>query len=58
MKIILDESVPQNLTSRKTALVALGTNNWSFIKAGIGEIIAAIDAARPGSYREVEITLI
>jgi hypothetical protein len=45
----------QNLTGRKMALVVLNTNNWSFIKAGIGEIIAAIDAARPGSYAEVEI---
>jgi hypothetical protein len=37
------------------ALVVLSTNNWSFIKAGLGEIMAAIDAAAPGSYTEVKI---
>jgi hypothetical protein len=48
-------SYQQNLTGRKMALVALSTNNWSFIKAGVGEIKAAIDAATPGGYAEVEI---
>ena len=48
-------SYQQNLTGRQMALVVLSTNNWSFIKAGIGEIVAAIDAAAPGSYAEVEI---
>ena len=45
----------QNLTGRKMALVVLSTNNWSFIKTGIGGIMAAIEAATPGSYTEVEI---
>jgi hypothetical protein len=48
-------SYQQNLTGRKMALVVLSTNNWDFIKAGIGEIIAAVDAATPGSYTEVKI---
>jgi len=48
-------SYQQNLTGRKMALVVLNTNNWSFIKAGISEIMAAVDAAIPGSYAEVEI---
>jgi len=48
-------SYQQNLTGRKMALVALSTNNWSFIKAGIGAVMAAIQAAQPGSYTEVEI---
>lgn len=47
----------QNLTGRKMALVVLSTNNWSFIQVGIGAIVAAIDAAKPGSYTEVEIPL-
>ena len=50
-------SYQQNLTRRKMALVVLSTNNWSFIKAGIGGIMAAIDGAKPGSYTEVEIPL-
>jgi hypothetical protein len=48
-------SYQQNLTGRKMALVVLSTNNWRFVKAGIGEIIAAVDAAAPGSYTEVKI---
>jgi hypothetical protein len=48
-------SYQQNLTGRKMALVVLSTNNWDFIKAGVGEIIAAIGAATPGSYTEVKI---
>jgi len=48
-------SYQQNLTGRKIALVVLSTNNWSFIHAGIGAIVAAIDVAKPGSYTEVEI---
>jgi hypothetical protein len=35
----------------------LSTNNWSFIKAHIGEIMTAVDAAKAGSYTEVEIPL-
>jgi hypothetical protein len=45
----------QNLTGRKMALLVLSTNNWSIIKTHVGEIMAAIDAAAPGSYTEVEI---
>jgi hypothetical protein len=37
------------------ALVVLSTNNWSFIKASILGIMAAVEAATPGSYTEVEI---
>ena len=48
-------SYQQNLTGRKMALVVLSTNNWSFIKAGVGKIMAVIEAAKPGSYTEVEI---
>jgi hypothetical protein len=44
----------QNLTSRKLALV-LSTNNWSFVQASIGAVMAAVEAAAPGSYFEVEI---
>jgi len=45
----------QNLTGRKIALVVLSTNNWSYIKAAIGEVMAVVDTVTPGSYREVEI---
>src|SRR3984957_4983849 len=44
-------SYQQNLTRRKIALVVPSTNNWSFIQAGVSEIMAAVAAASPGSYR-------
>lgn len=45
----------QNLTGRKMAVLALSTNNWELVKAGIAEIVAAISGVTPGSYTEVEI---
>jgi hypothetical protein len=48
-------SYQQNLARRKIALVVLSTNNWSFIKAHVRALMAAIDAVMPGSYIEVEI---
>jgi hypothetical protein len=45
----------QNLAERKIAFVVLGQGRWSVIKRHIGEVVAAINAARPGSYTEVEI---
>jgi hypothetical protein len=50
-------SYQQNLTGRKLALIVLSTNNWSFISAHIGAVVAAIDAVKPGSYAKVEIPL-
>ena len=37
------------------ALLALSTNNWSLIKAHVAEIMAAIEAATPGTFAKVEI---
>jgi hypothetical protein len=45
----------QNLTRRRMAIVVLSTNNWSMVKANIGLIMAAINAATRGSYAEVRI---
>ena len=45
----------QNLSGRKMAILVLSTNNWSYVKASIGKIMAAIDATAPSSYTEVEI---
>jgi hypothetical protein len=50
-------SYQQNLKGRKMALVVLSTNNWSFIKAHVGLVMAAVDAVQPGSYTEVEVPL-
>jgi len=45
----------QNLAGRKIALVVLGQGRWSAIKRHIAEVLTAINAARPGSYTEVQI---
>jgi len=45
----------QNLKGRRVALVVLSTNNWASIQMHHVGIIAAISAATPGSYAEVEI---
>jgi hypothetical protein len=45
----------QNLAGRKIALVVLGKGRWSIIKPHVAQIVAAINAATPGSFAEVEI---
>jgi len=47
----------QNLTGRRMAIVVLGTGRWKFIKARLPAIAAAVAAATPGSFAEVEIPL-
>lgn len=48
-------SYQQNLSRRKIAIVVLSTNNWAFINAHVGLVVAAVDAATPASYAEVQI---
>ncbi len=46
----------QNLTGRKIALVVItGTTKWSRVRLYLERITAAVNAATPGSYTEVEI---
>jgi hypothetical protein len=45
----------QNLTGRKIAIVVLGQGRWSLIKPHVAQVVAAVNAATPGSYAEVEI---
>ena len=50
----------QNLTGRKIAgrklaVVVLGKGRWSLIKPHVAQIVAAVNAATPGSFAEVEI---
>ena len=45
----------QNLSGRKIAIVVLGQGRWSLLKRHVVEIIAAVNAAVPGSFAEVEI---
>ena len=45
----------QNLTVRTIALVVLGNLQWPILRLHIERVVAAVNAARPGSYTEVEI---
>jgi hypothetical protein len=45
----------QNLTGRRIALVVLSTPQWPRVRLHMERIAAAVNAATPGSYAEVEI---
>jgi len=46
----------QNLEGRKIALVVLGQGRWSLIRHHVAQVVAAVNAATPGSFTEVEIS--
>ncbi len=45
----------QNLEGRRIALVVLSTPRWPVVKLHVDKIVAAVTAATPASYVEVEI---
>jgi hypothetical protein len=45
----------QNLRGRKIALVVLSTPQWPVVRLQIERIAAAVSAATPGSYIEVNL---
>jgi hypothetical protein len=45
----------QNLSGRQISIVVLGKGRWSLIKPHVAAVVAAVDAAKPGSFFEVEI---
>jgi hypothetical protein len=45
----------QNLTSRTIAFVVLGNQQWPVLRLYVERVVAAVDAATPGSCTEVEI---
>ncbi len=45
----------QNFANRRIAVVVLGNGLWPFVKPMLPQVAAAVNAARPGSYTEVEI---
>ena len=47
----------QNLAGRKIAVVVLtGTTKWSRVRLHFLRIASVVDAAKPSSYREIEIS--
>ena len=45
----------QNLTMRGIAVVVLGNPQWPVLRRHVDRVVAAVKAARPGTYVEVEI---
>ena len=45
----------QNLSGLKIAIVVLGNQQWPDVRRHLDRIVAAVNAATPGSYSEVEI---
>ena len=55
--ITSDKSIQyeQNLSGRRIALVVLSKGRWPLVRRRLKAIAAAVEAARPGSYTEVEV---
>jgi len=47
----------QNLKGRKIALVVLSRNRWRSVQRVTRRILAAVDAAGPGSYTLIEVPI-
>lgn len=45
----------QNLKLHSIAIVVVGTPQWPVLRHHIDRIVAAVNAAKPGTYLEVEI---
>jgi hypothetical protein len=45
----------QNLTGRTIAFVVLGNQQWPALRRYVERVVAAVNAATPGSFTEVEI---
>jgi hypothetical protein len=55
--IICDRNIPyqQNLSGRRIALIEMTTGAWHVVRNHLDQIVAAVDAATPGSYTTVTI---
>ena len=45
----------QNLKKYKIAMVVLGNPQWPVLRHHVDRVVAAVNAAKPGTYCEVEI---
>jgi hypothetical protein len=45
----------QNLAQRKIAVMVLGRQQWPNVRPYVQRIVEAVNAAKPGSFSEVEI---
>jgi hypothetical protein len=45
----------QNLTRRRIAILVLENAQWPILRQHVGRVLAAVNAATPGSHTEVQI---
>ncbi len=45
----------QNLAGRKIAIVVLPSGRWPLVERQVEEIVAAVDVATTGSYKEIPL---
>jgi hypothetical protein len=45
----------QNLADRTIAILVLGNSRWPVVRLYVDRVVAAIAAAKPGTYLEIEI---
>ena len=45
----------QDLAKRDIAIVVLGNSQWPILRQHVDRVVAAVRAAKPGTYSEVEI---
>jgi hypothetical protein len=45
----------QNLTGRKIAFVVIGNQQWPTLRRYVDRVVAAVNAATPGTFAEVDI---
>ena len=45
----------QNLTRRTIAIVVLGNAQWPVLRLHVAHVVAAVNAATPGSFVEVDV---
>ncbi len=55
--ITCDRNIPyqQNLAGRRIALIEMTTGEWHVVRNYLDRVVAAVDAAAPGSYTTVTI---
>jgi len=55
--ITCDRNIPyqQNLSGRRIALIEMTTGAWHVVRNYLDRVVAAVDAAAPGSYTTVTI---
>jgi hypothetical protein len=45
----------QNLVGRRIAIVVVGNPQWPILRPHVERVVAAVNAATPGSYEEVDV---